>query len=329
VVYAGADQSPCQGVSTVLQGSGAVTYNWDNGVVNNISFQQASGNMVYTVTGIDANGCFDTDQVTIAVISFPIPTFTFSGTGCVPLTVSLTNTTPNATDCIWSISNGETLNGCGSVTTTLTQPGCYDVALTTTVNGCSATFTATNIICAEAAPDANFSFNPTVVSTLDPQVQFFNGSTGASSYEWSFGDGSPLNTETDPNHTYPGETASNYEVMLIAYSLSGCTDTAYSYLVVEEELIYWVPNTFTPDDDSYNPLFQPVFTSGFDPYDFSLFIYNRWGEIIWESHNASVGWDGLYGGNLVQDGTYTWKIEFKTTMNDERIMNVGHVNVIR
>ncbi|MEY4602969.1 MAG: hypothetical protein RIT43_261, partial [Bacteroidota bacterium] len=74
-------------------------------------------------------------------------------------------------------------------------------------------------------------------------------------------------------------------------------------------------------------------TSGFDPYDYVLYIFNRWGEIIFESRNPYVGWDGSYGSNneveLVQDGTYTWKIEFKTTMNDERKMVVGHVNVIR
>ena len=90
-----------------------------------------------------------------------------------------------------------------------------------------------------------------------------------------------------------------------------------------------MPNTFTPDGDNYNEFFTPVFTSGYDPYDFDLYIFNRWGEIIWESHDASAGWDGTYGGNLVQDGTYTWKIEFKTTETDERMMVSGHVNVIK
>ena len=68
-----------------------------------------------------------------------------------------------------------------------------------------------------------------------------------------------------------------------------------------------------------------------------MYIYNRWGELIFESRNALVGWDGSYGSwdqsnnqiAMSSDGTYTWKIEFKTTRNDERIMRVGHVNVIR
>ena len=94
-------------------------------------------------------------------------------------------------------------------------------------------------------------------------------------------------------------------------------------------LVYYIPNAFTPDGDTYNETFQPVFTSGFDPYDFKLLIFNRWGEVVWESNDASVGWDGTYNGKLVQNGTYVWKVEFKTLSNDERIMRTGHVNVIR
>ena len=98
---------------------------------------------------------------------------------------------------------------------------------------------------------------------------------------------------------------------------------------VEEELIFYIPNSFTPDDDGHNETFKAVFYSGYDPYQYTMYIFNRWGEIIWECHDVSVGWDGSYGGNIVQDGTYTWKIEFKTTMNDEHKMYTGHVNVIR
>ena len=116
---------------------------------------------------------------------------------------------------------------------------------------------------------------------------------------------------------------------LYAYSPLQCVDSVKATISVVEEVIYYIPNTFTPDDDNYNEYFKAVFTSGYDPYDFELLIFNRWGELIWESHDDSVGWDGTYGGEIVQDGTYTWKIEFKTTMTDERITVRGHVNVIR
>jgi gliding motility-associated-like protein len=120
---------------------------------------------------------------------------------------------------------------------------------------------------------------------------------------------------------------------LIAISSAGCIDTAYSTVTIYEELIYYIPNTFTPDGNYSNPVFLPIFTSGFDPFDFALTIYNRWGGVVFESHDVKIGWDGTFGSNgeidSVQDGTYSWKIEFKTTKSDERKKYFGHVNVLR
>ena len=60
-----------------------------------------------------------------------------------------------------------------------------------------------------------------------------------------------------------------------------------------------------------------------------MLIFNRWGEIIWESHDVSVGWDGTYKGKVVQVGTYTWKITFKDFYDDDRKTFHGHVNIVR
>jgi gliding motility-associated-like protein len=60
-----------------------------------------------------------------------------------------------------------------------------------------------------------------------------------------------------------------------------------------------------------------------------MLIFNRWGEIIFETNDASIGWDGTYHGEIVKEGSYTWKIEFKTTANDERKIDLGLVNVLR
>ena len=96
-------------------------------------------------------------------------------------------------------------------------------------------------------------------------------------------------------------------------------------------LYFYVPNTFTPNNDDINQTFQPVFTMGYDSQNFSLWIYDRWGELIFESHDADKGWNGTFGGDdeLVEDGTYTWKIKFTDTdtYNEHRI--VGHVNVLK
>jgi gliding motility-associated-like protein len=334
-VFAGNDVVVCEGQTVTLTGSGAATYTWDNGINNGVAFVPTLGTTTYTVTGTSSAGCINTDQVNVIVNPNPGVSFLPGATlGCAPFTTSLTNTSTESANCTWTFSNGTTLTGCGTVPVTFTQAGCYDVTLTTTsLSGCTSSFTANNIICVEAPPNASFAPSANQVSNLNTQINFTNTTTGASNYIWSFGDQSQTSTEINPSHVYPTEPVGQYEVMLIAFSPFGCTDTAYSTIQIYEELIFYVPNTFTPDNDKFNPVFLPVFTAGFDPYDYKLLIFNRWGEIIFESNNAEIGWDGSYGKNaeigMCQDGVYTWKIEFKVTRWDERRIAIGHVNLIR
>jgi len=178
-------------------------------------------------------------------------------------------------------------------------------------------------------PIASFTADDIEVTTLDTEIEFTNTSEFATNYDWEFGDGTPNTTVEHPVHIFPSDEDGNFTVQLVAYNSIGCTDTATLAIIVTEELIYYIPNTFTPDGDAYNNTFHPVFTSGYDPYDYHMMIFNRWGQLIFESYDSEFGWDGTYGGKLMQDGTYTWKIDFKQTKNDKRIMKTGHVNIIR
>jgi gliding motility-associated-like protein len=96
-----------------------------------------------------------------------------------------------------------------------------------------------------------------------------------------------------------------------------------------KESFLWIPNSFTPDGDEHNNIWKPVFTSGLDPYDFRIEVYNRWGELIWVSENPSVGWDGTYNGKYCQDGIYLWKLEFGIPENDGRKRMFGHLTTFR
>jgi len=326
-VVAGPDQTVCSGTAVTLTGSGANSYSWDNGVTNGVPFTPANTN-TYTVTGTSAAGCQNTDQVIVTVQPTAPPQFAADITsGCAPLTVTFTNLS-GGSNCDWDFGDGGTGTGCVSVTHTFTTVGCYDITLETTSSaGCVGTVTLSNYICVTPNPVASFIPNPSVLTILNPVTQMVNSSTNATSYHWDFGDNSQ-STQFQPTHEYP-ESPGSYTIQLIAYSSSGCTDTAYATVVITEEVIFFVPNTFTPDDDEFNQSFNPIFTSGFDPYDFNMLIFDRWGEIIFETNNDQVGWDGTYQGELVKDGTYTWKIEFKTSANDARKIAVGHVNVLR
>lgn len=331
-ITAGADALICEGTSVVFTGGGGVSYSWNNGVTNNVPYTPAS-TATYTVTGTDANGCTGTDQIVITVTPTPSVNFVPSVTsGCVPLAVTFTNSSPTNNTYQWILGNGGTSTSATSASTTYTAPGCYDVTLiSTTPNGCVGQLLLPAAVCVNPNPVAAFMPNPSSLTQLDSYALMSNQSTGAASYVWNFGDNSASSTLVSPAHLFPSDVAGSYMITLTAISEFGCVDTASVIIEVQDELIYYIPNAFTPDDDEHNPVFKPIFTAGFDPRDYKMTIFNRWGEQVFESHNSEYGWDGTYSASpgLIQDGVYTWKIEFKTTRSDERKMLVGSVLLTR
>jgi len=99
-------------------------------------------------------------------------------------------------------------------------------------------------------------------------------------------------------------------------------------VIVLPEILIYVPNTFTPNSDEFNQLWG-IHMEGIDVYNFELLVYNRWGEIVWESKNPSETWDGVYKGELVMDGTYTWTIKAKDIYSDDMFLYSGYVNVLK
>jgi gliding motility-associated-like protein len=328
-VSAGPDQNVCEGSQVTLYGSGAQTYQWDNNIVNGVPFTQFVQNQTYTVIGTDANGCQNQDQVNVTMLSNPTPSFSMSDTmSCfTPFEVVFTNTSaiPSAS-CYWNFGNGQTSNTCGQVNAVFNDVGCYTISLNVTYNnGCSNNVSLNNAICVVPPPVAAFTMS-TANTDVGMPIYFTNLSQGAVSYNWTFGeDSSPLNQE---HVVYEYTIDGTFTVTLIAYSEFGCTDTTSQVVVIKNPLLFYVPNTFTPDGGEFNNIFIPVMTSGFDPYDYTLTLFNRWGEIVFVSHNAQVGWDGTYGGMPSPDGTYIWQINVR---NAQGIMELhrGHVNLLR
>ncbi len=314
-----------------------VAYSWTGpGIVSgaNTAVPTVNQGGLYELTVTNpVNGCvsvatinIDEDRV-IPDVSF-IPDNTF---GCDELAVNFQEISGQAgMEYTWSFGDGNGSTNGASVSNYYNQVGCFDVSLTVTnpVNGCSNSSTSPSLICIIPSPNAAFTASPMSVSSEFGLVTFTNGSTNATTHEWNFGDGSATSSVINPTHDYTHQIGTHL-VQLVVSNQELCYDTAWITITVIEEEIFYVPNSFTPDGDNYNEHFRPVFTQGFDPYDFTMYIFNRWGEIIWQSHNYDVGWDGTYGGKLVEDGTYTWKIEVKTSRNDERKMFTGHVNIIK
>jgi len=336
IVNAGIDKVICDRDEVTLTASGATTYLWDNGVTDNVPFTPTLGIVTYTVIGTSVFGCVNTDQVDVEVIISPDVSFLANRTiGCAPQEINLFSTSPGiGNQCIYTINGGEQFSGC-NVNPIFTEAGCYDINLQVELtNGCTDDLTVTDYICIDNYPIADFTVNPEELTNIYNNADFTNETTGATDYEWNFGDGDFSNA-INPTHEYSVDEISRkfiFDVELVATSNLGCKDTFNLDLPFFEELIYFIPNTFTPDGNQYNESFKPQFTSGFEPLEYKLQIYNRWGELIFESNNPAYGWDGSYGSSqtiYAPEGTYLYKVYYKKIRDGENVEIVGSVNLLR
>ncbi|MNY18905.1 hypothetical protein D3C86_1523140 [compost metagenome] len=97
----------------------------------------------------------------------------------------------------------------------------------------------------------------------------------------------------------------------------------------EDEIIYYVPNTFTPNGDEHNNIFTPVFVCGYDPLEYKFEVYDRWGQLVFSSLDSKTGWDGTYNGSPVKEGVFGWKLEYKAEETPEKKILTGHANLLR
>ena len=153
-----------------------------------------------------------------------------------------------------------------------------------------------------------------------------NGTT-----EWTLSKNGVDNLYTGNEISITWSDSGTYVLSAIRYD-GPCPSNEVSYTITVtqcDDLIYWVPNTFTPDGDSDNEEWGPVFTAGYDENSFSLIVLNRWGGIIWESRNPNAKWDGTYDNKPYQEGVYTWVMKFSLIDSPKKIKKQGHVTLIR
>lgn len=171
------------------------------------------------------------------------------------------------------------------------------------------------------APVADFEISSNILFQNVP-ITFHNLSQNGDSYQWFFGDGQS-SVLVNPSNTY--STPGTYDVTLIATDVKGCLDSITKLITIEEEYYVYVPNTFTPDEGRFNEYFE---ASTIGVKQLSVEIYNRWGELVFESNDIHFQWDGLYNKSQAKEGTYSYKLNCVTNSNIE-LKFVGHVTLLR
>lgn len=320
-----------------------------NGQDGSIAFTNTQGGSAPYTFSIDAGNSFDFNNQFGGLTAGSYDLIVQDGNGCQfalsatidePDEISVSTTVTDVLcygDCngeVGAIASGGTPtftylwsgNGIDQTGSSIDQLCAGDYELTVVDdNGCTA---IENVTVSQPQPVvANFTTVENEWTILDPTVEFLNTSDNATVYDWDFGDGAN-SSNVNPSHEY-ATTAQEYIVTLIARNDNGCADTAQGRINIRNEILFYIPNAFTPDGNSFNETFQVEFFSGYEPTDYNFLIFNRWGELVFEASSPEEQWDGTYLGKPVQDGTYVWKLEFRETITDERYVETGHVTVIR
>lgn len=333
------DTTICFGESISLDaqasgGNGNYTYVWSP--VNNLSNPlianpTANPNVssTYTITLTDNCGSpAAVDIINISVDQLPIINYIIDPTeDCVPSIFNFSNSTANTQDCLWDFGNGVTESNC-NFTEVFTTPGEIQGSLTVTDNnGCSDT-RPFNIF-ARPNPIASFTFQPDVITMINPNVRFNSESSSNDVVEW-YWNFDFIGEDTLQNPLYHFPDSGDFPTVLIVTNQFGCSDTTSQVVRIEPDHILFIPNAFTPTDDGLNDGFGPKGVgirqrAG----DYRMLIFNRWGEVVFESRNYEDLWLGTNSsGDFAPNGVYVYQIELIDAFN-KRQQYSGKVTLIR
>ena len=177
--------------------------------------------------------------------------------------------------------------------------------------------------------ETQFTGTPLVTTIFNTTIDFIDLSTGAMQYEWSFGDGSAGSTDQAPEHEFPSEEPGVYDVWLITTNILGCRDSILHQVEIKGDFALFTPNSFSPNGDEINDFFFPK-GIGIDEGNFEFSIFDRWGDLIYQTKDINEPWDGRAnnGKKVAQIDVYVWKIE---TYDDNGVEHefVGKVTLIK
>lgn len=277
---------------------------------------------VTLIAGSD-NDCYDTIVRTIYVNPEPIAIFN-NNYACENEVIYFNDVSFLASGNIvtwdWDFNNGAGTSSITNPIFTFGVAGQYPVMLeVTSDSGCVSS--VTNNVDVLAGPEADFTVNPNPALALE-DIVFTDASTGGpiSAWFWDYGDGLGGNGATTV-HQYAN--GGYYDVALTVTDTAGCTDSTKK--LIQIALLPVLPTAFTPNGDGENDSFiirgGPFLAANFQ-------IYNNWGQLVFQTDDANIGWDGTYNGEEAPIGVYTWTFTV-VVVGDRTIIKEGDVTLMR
>ncbi|MDG2226525.1 MAG: gliding motility-associated C-terminal domain-containing protein [Flavobacteriales bacterium] len=298
------------------------TYDWNGGITSSEDISGVAGGS-YTLIVTDGNGC-SSSMGPIVVGSIDGPTIDASSIiitdeDCFAGNGSITGITITAGTNPYSYAwNGVV----GNLDATDLTYNDYSLVVTDD-NGCTDAYGPISVS-NSGVPNADFDLSVNPISLGETLVITNNSSNGAVSYLWDLGDGT-TSTNVNPAITYNAE--GSYTVCLTAYTATNCQDTACQTVEVIEEVesVIGIPTAFSPNNDSHNDV---LYVRGSGIESFTLMIYNRYGEKVFETNDLANGWDGTYKGELQNTGVFAYYLEYEYVNGDKNSLK-GNITLVK
>ncbi len=314
------------------------TFNWSFGPFasvpqstvedpQDVSFN-STGLINVTLT-ITENGCeSNVFQLPVQVYPQPVANFDASAyTACAPAIINFTNLTESEDQVktiAWDFGNGRQSNLLNPINQ-YNEPGNYTVSLTvTTVHGCVNEYRLNDMIRLFPSPVAAFNLEPNLLDIVSPYSKLTNFATNASEIVYAI---PGLDTVFTSNATITYPDSGRYLITQIARNEFGCADSLTKEAIVQIGYKLYVPTSFTPNNDGYNDFFRAY---GEDIIDYSIEIYNRWGELMYTSFDMENGWDGTtrLSSTVSPGGVYLYRIR-AVDRNGSRNTYEGTLTLLR
>ena len=229
----------------------------------------------------------------------------------------------------WDFGDGRKANGVTPKQVCFDVPGTYDIKLTAVSNNkCSSTLKKEKFVETYKKPLASFSIDPNPVSALNPLVEFSDeSSSDVISWKMEFGDGKlDYTNKKNKIHVYPKEFAATYIAKLKVRNSFGCIDSTIKNVDIKPYFTFYIPNAFTPGENGINDTFN---AKGTGITEFGLKIFDRWGNMIFESNDLSKGWDGkVKEHETVLQDTFVWSVRIKDILGKSHHYH-GIVTVVK
>ncbi|HTI09449.1 MAG TPA: PKD domain-containing protein [Puia sp.] len=288
---------------------------------------KAPGTYIVKLILVDTGYCNYPDTVTKTIRVSPLTKaqFVTPATGCAPYTAIIDNTSLGGLQFAWDFGDGTTSTD--PVPTHLyPNPGSYTIKLVVTdTTTCNKTDATQQTILVSGRPTAGFSYGPNPPVANTPIIFTNTSSPDGVRFVWDFGDGdSTVQTSLDTTrHLY--NSTDTFQVCLMAFNQYGCSDTLCKPVATLIHPLLDVPNAFTPGRFGQNGIVKVM---GFGITHLVFRIYNRWGQMVFQSNDPDLGWNGTYQGNLQPLGVYAYTLEAEFS-NGTRVNKKGDITLIR